>query len=53
MEPPPGKEGLMDQQEQASPRKAYAEPTLEVREHMDEVIWGLPLSATTTGILGP
>jgi hypothetical protein len=41
----------MDQTQQTESRKAYAEPTLQEREHVDEVVWGT-LATTTTGVIG-
>ncbi len=31
----------MNQLLKETPKKVYAEPTLEEREHMDEVVWGV------------
>jgi hypothetical protein len=38
----------MDQvQKEPQIKKEYTEPTLEIRQHVDEVVWGFP--GTTPG----
>ncbi len=48
-----GKEETMDQPLMEMPKQVYAEPTLEDREHLDEVVWGFPaeIGLGTTGTL--
>ncbi len=36
----------MDQPLKETPKKVYAEPTLEEREHIDEVVWGQSIGTT-------
>ena len=38
----------MDQPLKETPKEVYAEPTLEEREHLDEVVWGQ--FETTSGV---
>ena len=41
------KETVMDQTQQEPPvKRDYEQPTLQEREHVDEVVWGQPVSTT-------